>query len=109
MRVEGAEARSYYLKEAAEQGWSVRTLERNINTFYYQRLLSSHNKPGALQDSACIGHRTLTHQDIGQMDMYRRMFDDLKKSEGDTPTIGELIEEVEREKSKFNLSDKRVL
>ena len=230
MRFEGPEARSYYLKEAAEQGWSVRTLERNINTFYYQRLLSSHNKPGALQDGeplqkeyfrdfikdpfvfeflnlpqpasateleiesalienlqqfllelgkgfSFVGRQfristetdhfyidlvfynyllkcfvlvdlkagKLTHQDIGQMDMYRRMFDDLKKTEGDTPTIGiilcteksatvvkysvindnlnlfatrymqylpteaELIEEIEREKSKLNLSDKRVL
>lgn len=41
MRLESAKARSYYLKEAAEQGWSVRTLERNINSGYYQRLISS--------------------------------------------------------------------
>ena len=33
----------------------------------------------------------LTHQDIGQMDMYRRMFDDLKKPEGDSPTIGIIL------------------
>jgi predicted nuclease of restriction endonuclease-like (RecB) superfamily len=43
MRVEDAAARSYYLKEAVDQAWSVRTLERNINTFYYRRLLSSRN------------------------------------------------------------------
>lgn len=30
----------------------------------------------------------ITHQDIGQMDMYIRMYDDLKRSEGDNPTIG---------------------
>ena len=30
----------------------------------------------------------LTHQDIGQMDMYVRMFDDLKRREDDNPTIG---------------------
>ena len=30
----------------------------------------------------------LTHQDIGQMDMYIRMFDDLKRQEDDNPTIG---------------------
>ena len=35
--------------------------------------------------------RKLMHQDIGQMDMYRRMFDDLKKPEGDNPTIGILL------------------
>lgn len=33
----------------------------------------------------------LTHQDIGQMDMYRRLFDDLKKPEGDLPTIGIIL------------------
>lgn len=30
----------------------------------------------------------LTHQDIGQMDMYVRMFEDLHTTEGDNPTIG---------------------
>ena len=34
---------------------------------------------------------TITHQDIGQMDMYIRMFDDLKRTEGDNPTIGLLL------------------
>ena len=33
----------------------------------------------------------LTHQDIGQMDMYVRMFDDLKRGEGDNPTIGIIL------------------
>jgi predicted nuclease of restriction endonuclease-like (RecB) superfamily len=176
MRVEDPAARSYYLKEASEQGWSVRTLERNINTFYYQRLLSSRNNPETLQltepqekeksrdfikdpfvfeflnlpqpasateleiESALIENLQqfllelgkgfsfigrqfristetdhffidlvfynyllkcfvlidlkpgkLTHQDIGQMDMYRRMFDDLKKPKGDNPTIGIIL------------------
>lgn len=30
----------------------------------------------------------VTHQDVGQMDMYIRMYDELKRSEGDNPTIG---------------------
>lgn len=30
----------------------------------------------------------ITHQDVGQMDMYVRMFDDLKRGEGDNPTLG---------------------
>lgn len=34
---------------------------------------------------------TLAHQDIGQMDMYVRMYDDLKRGEGDNPTIGILL------------------
>ncbi len=33
----------------------------------------------------------LTHQDVGQMDMYVRMFDDLEKSEDDNPTIGIIL------------------
>ncbi|MFH0703365.1 MAG: DUF1016 N-terminal domain-containing protein [bacterium] len=41
MRVENPNARQYYEKECSEQKWSTRTLERNINTFYYERLLSS--------------------------------------------------------------------
>ena len=30
----------------------------------------------------------VSHQDVGQMDMYIRMYDELKRSEGDNPTIG---------------------
>ena len=33
----------------------------------------------------------LTHQDIGQLDMYVRMYDDLKRTVGDNPTIGILL------------------
>jgi hypothetical protein len=35
--------------------------------------------------------RKLTHQDIGQMDMYVRMFDDLKRGEADNPTVGIIL------------------
>jgi hypothetical protein len=38
-----------------------------------------------------IKTKKITHQDIGQLDMYVRMFDDLKKREGDNPTIGILL------------------
>jgi len=33
----------------------------------------------------------LTHQDIGQMDMYVRMFDDLRRGEDDNPTVGIIL------------------
>ena len=39
IRVEDKKAREWYAKEAFEQGWSFRTLNRNINTLYYERLL----------------------------------------------------------------------
>jgi len=44
MRVENKDAQKYYLKETAENHWSVRTLDRNISTLYYNRLLSSQIK-----------------------------------------------------------------
>jgi hypothetical protein len=33
----------------------------------------------------------LTHQDIGQIDMYVNMYDDLEKNESDNPTIGIIL------------------
>ncbi|MEI6142251.1 MAG: PDDEXK nuclease domain-containing protein [Mariniphaga sp.] len=179
MRVSDENARLYYLTEAAQQNWSIRTLDRNISTLYYQRLLSSQikepvenemrektkefqddkfefiknptvleflNLPAntgyteaqleqALLDNiqcfllelgkgfAFVARQQLirtetssfyidlvfynyilkcfviidlktnriTHQDVGQLDMYVRMFDDLQKTENDNPTIGILL------------------
>lgn len=179
MRVSNPEAQQYYLTEAAQQGWSVRTLDRNISTLYYQRLLSSQAKevvenemiekankkdknpfdfiknPAVLEflnlpthysyteaelEKALIDNlqkfilelgkgfafvtrqehiktetsdfyidlvfynyylkcfvivelktNKITHQDIGQLDMYVRMYDDLKKPKEDNPTIGILL------------------
>lgn len=176
MRIESPKVRTYYLKECADQMWSTRTLERNINTHYYQRLLSSQttsdvsildpksdkiltndfikdpyvfeflniSEPASTLEQdiekALIGNLQhfllelgkgfsfvgrqfristetshfyidlvfynyllkcfvlfdlktgkLTHQDTGQMDMYIRMFDDLKKQDDDNPTIGIIL------------------
>ncbi len=44
MRVENEQARQFYLDECAKSGWSTRQLERQINSFFYERLLSSRNK-----------------------------------------------------------------
>ena len=44
IRVEDKKAREWYAKKAFEQGWSFRTLNRNINTLYYERLLMSKKK-----------------------------------------------------------------
>jgi predicted nuclease of restriction endonuclease-like (RecB) superfamily len=174
MRLDSENARNYYLNESRAQGWSVRVLERNIRTGYFERLLSSQKPaltateqtdaimtenlikdPYVLEfldlpenltakesslESAIISHlqefllemgrgfsfvgrqfrvstetthfyidlvfynyllkcfviidlktQKLTHQDIGQMDMYVRMFDDLKRGEDDNPTIGIIL------------------
>ena len=44
MRVVNRKARDWYMKEAATQMWSYRTLDRNISTQYYERLLISQVK-----------------------------------------------------------------
>lgn len=44
LQVKDDVARAWYEKEAYEQTWSVRTLQRNVNTQYYYRILQSQNK-----------------------------------------------------------------
>lgn len=43
MRVEDKDAREFYLRECEAQNWSSRNLERNINSFYYQRVRANHS------------------------------------------------------------------
>jgi predicted nuclease of restriction endonuclease-like (RecB) superfamily len=45
LQVEDTEARSWYEHEAATEMWSTRTLQRNVSSQYYYRLLKSQNKP----------------------------------------------------------------
>lgn len=122
LQVNDRQARAWYEKEAAEQTWSVRTLQRNVSSQYYFRMLKTQNKENVEQEMkqltsqyqsnrlefiknpvitelfynyilkcfVLIDLKTekVTHQDVGQMDMYIRMYDELKRSEGDNPTIG---------------------
>ena len=176
LQVHDEVARKWYEKEAYEQTWSVRTLQRNIDTQYYYRLLQSGEKESVMQEMleknynyqqdkfefiknpvvveflgltpdasfnetdletsiisnlqkflmelgkgyafvarqqhihtekqdyfidlvfynyilkcfVLIDLKTsrITHQDVGQMDMYIRMYDELKKSADDNPTLG---------------------
>ena len=44
MRVENENARKFYIEESVRSSWSVRALERQINSLYYERLLSSKEK-----------------------------------------------------------------
>ena len=46
MRVENENARFFYEIEAAKNGWTKRQLERQIHSFYYERLLKSRDKAG---------------------------------------------------------------
>ena len=178
-RVDSAEARQWYMTEAATQNWSTRALERQIGTLFYERLLLSQDKaavaaeaghnlarleqsprafvrdpvmleflglPGSgklleagleqgLMDKlqafllelgkgfAFVARQQristeskdfyidlvfynyllkcfviidlkrgkLSARDVGQMDMYVRMYDELKRSEGDKPTVGIIL------------------
>lgn len=181
MRIVNEDERDWYMREAALEGWSVRTLDRNIGSQYYYRLLQTpESKKGEVIDemkkltadyqkdrhkfmrnpvvaeflgfsaesaysetnleTAIIDHlqkfimelgkgyafvarqqriktdmgeyyidlvfynyilkcfllidlktSPITHQDLGQMDMYIRMYDELKCTSTDNPTIGLLL------------------
>lgn len=179
LRVSDKTARNWYMHEAINETWNVKTLDRNIASQYYYRLLQSHNKQVVTDEmkqiteplqqdklefiknpivaeflglspnidlsetrleSAIITHlqnfimelgkgyafvarqqhihtdmgdfyidlvfynyilkcfllvdlktERITHQDVGQMDMYVRMYDKLKRTEGDNPTIGLIL------------------
>ena len=46
----------------------------------------------------------ITHQDVGQMDMYVRMYDELKRTEGDNPTIGiVLCSETDKDIARYSI------
>ena len=173
LRVPAAEARDWYATETAQQGWSTRTLERQIGTLYYERLLTSNGNEKSLDTGEQVGTKDfirdpvilaflglpnsgktlestleqalidnlqgfllelgkgfafigrqvristetkdfyidlvfynyilkcfvlfdlksneLTHQDIGQMDMYVRLFDETRRRKDDGPTVGIIL------------------
>lgn len=89
-------------------------LDRNISTQYYYRLLQSPKKEAVIAEIVTetedyfidlvfynielkcyvlvdLKMGKITHQDVGQIDMYVRMYDDLKRTVGDNPTIGILL------------------
>ena len=135
LRVADENARYWYMKEAVDENWSSRTLDRNISTQYYYRLLQTPEKEAVIEEMkqktaeyqknqfAFVARQQhivtetsdyyldlvfynielkcyvlidlkmgrITHQDVGQIDMYVRMYDDLKRGQGDNPTIGILL------------------
>lgn len=179
IQVKDEKARNWYEKEAAQQAWNVRTLQRNIASQYYYRLLKSQVKDPVVEEMKQLTTKyqydklefiknpviaeflslptntsfteteletsiisnlqkflmelgkgyafvarqqhihtekqdyfidlvfynyylkcfvlvdlkteKVTHQDVGQMDMYVRMYDELKRTESDNPTIGIIL------------------
>lgn len=69
---------------ARQQRISTETQDFYVDLVFYNYLL----KCFVLID---LKTGQLTHQDIGQMDMYVRMYDDLRRNEGDNPTVGILL------------------
>jgi predicted nuclease of restriction endonuclease-like (RecB) superfamily len=63
LRVDKAEARSFYEIEAIKNGWSARELERQINSLLYERLALSKDKKGLLR-LAAKGHEVQKPEDI---------------------------------------------
>lgn len=50
-RLENSQAREWYMQETTQQNWSVRALERQISTLYYERLLSSKERDPVEQEA----------------------------------------------------------
>lgn len=64
LSVKNADARSFYEKETLRCGWSVRQLERQIATQFYERTLLSHDKSAMLQQHAPAETHILPQQAI---------------------------------------------
>ena len=78
MRVEKLEARAFYEKEARENGWSVRQLERQVGSLFYERLLKSRDKTGMLTEANSEANQTQVVDVI--KDPYMLEFLDLPES-----------------------------
>ena len=53
-RVKDSQARAWYANEAVTQGWSLRALDRQINTLFYERLLRSQDKAGVTAEALTL-------------------------------------------------------
>lgn len=51
IRIDNQQARLWYMQEAIQQTWSVRALERQIRTLYYERLIASQNRTPVEQEA----------------------------------------------------------
>ncbi len=96
LKVEKEKARDFYLNEAVDSNWSTRQLERQINSFYYERLLSSKDKKPVV-DEADRNDSTATPEDLIK-DPYVLEFLNLKENEAllekdlETELLGKLQE-----------------
>jgi predicted nuclease of restriction endonuclease-like (RecB) superfamily len=90
IRLENENARNFYSNEAVNCNWSVRALERQINSFYYERLLSSKEKTPVIEEMKA-NTRPLQHNIKDHLkDPYVMEFLDLK------PDISYLEKDIEQ-------------
>jgi len=64
LKVEDETARNFYVEECVHENWSVRQLQRQINTLYYQRLLASRDKQTVRQEIERTEPRGLEPREI---------------------------------------------
>ena len=57
LRVPDENARMWYMNEATQEGWSSRTLDRNISTQYYYRLMQSPKKDAVMNEMLQMFYR----------------------------------------------------
>jgi DUF1016 N-terminal domain len=70
LKVESEAARSWYMVEAASEGWSTRALERQIGSFYDERILSSQDGRAVRSDAELVaGLRQLEESVTGMEDV----------------------------------------
>ena len=97
MRIENEKARDYYIQETIASNWSVRALERQINSLYYERLISSQEKQPVIQEAKeNTKNLQLTAKDIIK-DPYVLEFLDLKdnKSFRENELESALLEKIQ--------------
>ena len=63
LKVESEVARQWYMREASSEGWSTRALERQINSFYHERLLSSQDE-ASVRTEAKQNAQALSPRDV---------------------------------------------
>lgn len=73
IRIENKDKRTFYTEETLKNNWTSRQLERKINSQLFERLLM------------------VTHEDIGQMQMYVHYYDRFEKQKFENNTIGILM------------------
>ncbi|SCX18732.1 Protein of unknown function [Lachnospiraceae bacterium YSD2013] len=68
MKVEDEAARQFYLEEAAKCGWSSRQLDRQINSFFYQRILASKDKDSVASEIDTLDNHLASKKSIKKIE-----------------------------------------